>query len=155
VFLKFYCSCNAPVFLLYIVCSCNLIIYPYFRLNLLFFSFLIIPYIFNITRSFILYYYLIDYLKYIPDKNLYNRLFLLGKIILLFILFIYLFILFSFVISNIGFFFFPSLPFLFFFFLSLLYPPLYMLFVFLASRPLMLAILILYCQGLPSYCFLL
>jgi hypothetical protein len=135
------------MFLLYIVCSCNLIIYPYFRPNLLFFSFLIIFYIFNITRSLVLYYYLVDYLKYIPDKNLYNRVFPSRKIILLFISFYFYFIL-LFLILNFLF----SLPFPPFFFLSLLYPPLYMLFVPLASRPLILAILILCRQGLPSYC---
>jgi hypothetical protein len=46
----------------------NLIIYFYFRPNLLFFGFSIIPYIFNITRSPILCRYLVDYLKYIKDK---------------------------------------------------------------------------------------
>jgi hypothetical protein len=113
-FLKFYYSYSALISLLYIVCSCNLIIYPYFRLNLLFFSFLIIPYIFNITRSLVLYYYLVDYLKYILDKNLYNRVSPSGKIILLFISLLF-FILFSFVISDIKLLIFlpppsPSLP---------------------------------------------
>jgi hypothetical protein len=91
-FLKFYYSRSAPIFLLYIVCSYNLIIYPYFRPNLLLFSFLIILYIFNITRSLVLYCYLVGYLKYIPDKNLYNQVSPPGKIIILFIyLFLFLF----------------------------------------------------------------
>jgi hypothetical protein len=144
-FLKFYCSYSALISLLCVVCNCNLIIYPYFRPNLLFFSFLIILYIFNIIRSLVLYYYLIDYLKYIPDKNLYNRVSPSGRIILLFI-FIFIFFLVVLILNFLS-----SLPFFLSFFLSLLYPPLYMFFAPLASRPLILAILILYCQGLPLY----
>jgi hypothetical protein len=109
-FLKFYYSCSALMFLLCIICNYNLIIYFYFRLNLLFFSFLIIPCIFNITRSFVLYYYLIDYLKYILDKNLYNRVSPLGKIILPFILFLLFFVLFSFIVSDIKLLIFLPLP---------------------------------------------
>jgi hypothetical protein len=92
-FLKFYYSRSAPVSLLYVVCSCNLIIYPYFRPNLLFFSFLIIPYIFNITRSLVLRYYFVDYLKHIPDKNPYNRAFPSGRIVLFISLFFFYLIL--------------------------------------------------------------
>jgi hypothetical protein len=109
-FLKFYYSCSAPISLPYIVCSCNLIIYPYFRPNLLFFSFLIILYIFNITRSLVLCRYLVDYLKCIPDKNLYNRVSPLGKIILLFISFFLFIFLFSLVISDIKLPIFPPPP---------------------------------------------
>jgi hypothetical protein len=135
--------------LLYIVCNCNLIIYPYFRPNLLLFSFLIILYIFNITRSLVLRYYLVDYLKYIPDKNLYIQVSLLGKIIILFILSFF----FLLVISDIKLLLFPPPP--SFFLLIPIMPPVTYTFVPLASRLLMLAILILCCQGLPSCCLLL
>jgi hypothetical protein len=89
--LNCYCNfffCYSQPFFLYFIPS-YFIIFLYSFLFLVFFvlNILIVFYIFNITRSLILYYYLIDYLKYILDKNLYNQVFPSRKIILLFILF--------------------------------------------------------------------
>jgi hypothetical protein len=109
-FLKFYCSRSAPMSLPCIICSRNLIIYPYFRPNLSFFRFLIILYIFNITRSFILRRYLVDYLKYIPDKNPYNPASPLGRIISPFISSLFFYFLFSLVVSDIELLIFPPPP---------------------------------------------